>query len=345
MPALPYFFPTRVVLIDDEPQVLRTSALLFGRRPEVSEVLSFPGAVEAEAHFARHTDPEGALDAFAAARCHDELDEVAGGAPRVLRTVEIDVSARPAAMAAAGRELVSVIVCDFAMPQIDGLQFFARHRDAAVRRVLLTALCDEQRAVRAFNQGLIHQFVHKADAAGPRGLERVLTDQMEQFFRFRTAHLAAALVLGPGGQFLSQPDVPRLLQRVMREWGFREYFFSVNPTGFLLRRQAGQQAPANERLLVLADAHEFERVARVVHEIEGPAALGRALLARELMPVGRDGMPIYEAGERWAQQAVVPQVQDGSEPLFWDLLQVPEVVGVERVVQGAGPGKDGTRPA
>jgi CheY-like chemotaxis protein len=311
----PIFFPTRVLLIDDEPQVLRMTARLFRQRPEVADVITFADAPSALAFIDEQRARLPALDAFAAARVRDEFDDD-GPLPVVRRQVEIELAAVTGVLDAPARhELISVIVCDYAMPVMDGLEFFGRSAEPNTRRVLLTALCDEHRAVQAFNRGAIHHFVHKADAAGPRGLEAMLGEQARAFFRAHTSHLAAALALGPAGRLLVHPALPRLLQDVMQAGGHREYSFSAAPLGF---RLGGGARPAS---LVLADAGTYARTLRVVGEVEAPQALATALRARTILPVGRDGAPIYDAGDAWAAHAIVPQVADGAEPLHWAVIE------------------------
>lgn len=57
--------------------------------------------------------------------------------------------------------LSRVCVVDFSMPGMDGLQVLAELGDWPGSRVLLTGQADEQVAVRAFNRGLIDQFIPK----------------------------------------------------------------------------------------------------------------------------------------------------------------------------------------
>jgi len=57
--------------------------------------------------------------------------------------------------------LTRVCVVDFSMPGMDGLQALAELGDWPGSRVLLTGQADEQVAVRAFNRGLIDQFIAK----------------------------------------------------------------------------------------------------------------------------------------------------------------------------------------
>jgi CheY-like chemotaxis protein len=57
--------------------------------------------------------------------------------------------------------LTRVCIVDFSMPGMDGLQALSELGDWHGSRVLLTGQADEQVAVRAFNRGLIDQFIPK----------------------------------------------------------------------------------------------------------------------------------------------------------------------------------------
>jgi CheY-like chemotaxis protein len=57
--------------------------------------------------------------------------------------------------------LTRVAVVDYSMPGMNGLEALARLTDWPGSRVLLTGQADEQVAVRAFNEGLIDQFIPK----------------------------------------------------------------------------------------------------------------------------------------------------------------------------------------
>ncbi len=319
MTVLPLFFPTRVVLIDDEPRILRTTSLLLERLAAVAQVLCFERAQDALDHFARVRSGTVGRDPFPSIRARDDYrDGPNREAPRILRALDLSSCCLRAALDAALCDPVdSLVVCDYAMPQMDGIAFFERLPDPHVRRVLLTALCDERFAVQAFNRNQIHQFVHKADPSGPAGLVVLLTEQLRAFFRARTAATQAALAVGAGGEFLRHPGVGTLLDVVTRECGGRGFVFQPDPPGFLLHC-----GPGDYRLLALADDASLDRCARVVEEIDGPGALARALRAREVMSVGRDGRPIYEAHADWPAVALAPnrQGERGDAILFWAVI-------------------------
>lgn len=101
--------------------------------------------------------------------------------------------------------LSRVCVVDFSMPGMDGLQALAELGDWPGSRVLLTGQADEQVAVRAFNRGLIDQFIPKQTQDISRRLieavERLLFDahpRHAQTWRVTLTPEQAGLLRAPG---------------------------------------------------------------------------------------------------------------------------------------------------
>jgi CheY-like chemotaxis protein len=84
--------------------------------------------------------------------------------------------------------LSRVCVVDFSMPGMDGLQVLAELGDWPGSRVLLTGQADEQVAVRAFNRGLIDQFIPKQT----QDISRRLVEAVERLLF--TAHARHAQI-------------------------------------------------------------------------------------------------------------------------------------------------------
>ena len=84
--------------------------------------------------------------------------------------------------------LSRVCVVDFSMPGMDGLQVLAELGDWPGSRVLLTGQADEQVAVRAFNRGLIDQFIPKQT----QDISRRLVEAVEKLLF--TAHARHAQI-------------------------------------------------------------------------------------------------------------------------------------------------------
>jgi CheY-like chemotaxis protein len=74
----------------------------------------------------------------------------------------------------------TVIVIDYAMPSMHGLEVCQALRHLPIKKIMLTGEADDKIAVQAFNQGLIHKFIRKG---GPSAVvaDAILTLQRKYF--------------------------------------------------------------------------------------------------------------------------------------------------------------------
>lgn len=73
------------------------------------------------------------------------------------------------------KERVDVIISDFRMPGMDGIEFLyqARRHHPDIARVMLTAFADEELARRAISEAFVDEFISKA-ARPKEFLDRIL---------------------------------------------------------------------------------------------------------------------------------------------------------------------------
>lgn len=140
--------PGTVVFLDDDPDYLEMLALVLPRHWHLSLFLR---PTECISHLLQEP-PFWEADAWNQQQLVDLWREGKPLIPQVLaywsRYTERYALSR-------------VCVVDFSMPGMDGLQALAELGDWPGSRVLLTGQADEQVAVRAFNRGLIDQFIPK----------------------------------------------------------------------------------------------------------------------------------------------------------------------------------------
>ncbi len=60
---------------------------------------------------------------------------------------------------------LSVVISDYHMPQINGLQLCTEIKSPSLKKVLLTSVASDYMAVSAFNDGTIDQFIEKGQKA------------------------------------------------------------------------------------------------------------------------------------------------------------------------------------
>lgn len=199
--------------------------------------------------------------------------------------------------------LSRVVVVDFSMPGMDGLQALAELGDWPGARVLLTGQADEQVAVRAFNRGLIDQFIPKQTP----DISRRLVEAVERLLftsHARHAQTWRSTLKQEQSALLRSPGVDAWLSAFCaRQWV--EHVVIGEPFGVLGMDAAGRvgwlQLETHEGLAALAELAEVAGVpAPQVEEIRAGRQLANVELRQALsspapvalvdaVPVGEDG--------------------------------------------------------
>jgi len=151
-PILPYYHPTDIVVIDDDKQMLQT----LSRRLNLEKITHTTFA-----------DPREGLH-------HINTDQYRKSLVNRLTIIDEgrefpdSVSFNPLVFLKEAQQpqrhsQVSVLIIDYEMPGINGLEVCHQIENPHIRKVLLTGVADENLAIEAFNNGLIHQYIRKHD--------------------------------------------------------------------------------------------------------------------------------------------------------------------------------------
>jgi CheY-like chemotaxis protein len=130
-------------------------------------------------------------------------------------------------------EQVSVVVVDYDMPEIDGLEFCRNLKNKAVKKILLTGKADEQTAVRAFNEKTIDRFIRKQDDDVMARLNRAIAELQREHFEQVEHMLADALSVG-SHLFLRDPAFAERFAEISRGLGIVEHYLCCAPDGILM---------------------------------------------------------------------------------------------------------------
>lgn len=294
----PYFHPTSVVLVDDNESFLRSLAL------EVPSTMAFHGFTSPEAALEFLNEPidlPPLVDrCFRFSRGND--DEAVIHLDLGLIEQEINHLQR--------FRRVSVVLVDYAMPSIDGLQFCELMRDPYARRAMLTGVADEKLAVEAFNAGLIHRFIPKHKAIAVEALMAFIAELEREYFQQYLARLRTTLSLDPPG-FLVDPVIAVEVGRLMQEERVAEYYLVTDPPGFLMLRADGTVL----RLLLLdRDAHD--RQIHLVQTYGAPPDIRQGIEGGELAGLFSGDDPADYFGDEaypWAEKVVPARRIEGQQ--------------------------------
>ncbi len=151
-PSIPYFYmPTQIIVIDDNENYLNALQLTLS---EYYRVKAF-------------TNPQKALDYIQAqSEIHPTLQSCQENSEyEHAEHTNQNFNIQKISETIYNKERfnsTSVIIADYAMPGMNGLDLFAKIKEKTFKKMLLTGEADDKLAVMAFNHNMIDQFVKKS---------------------------------------------------------------------------------------------------------------------------------------------------------------------------------------
>lgn len=202
--------------------------------------------------------------------------------------------------------LTSLLIVDYAMPGLNGLDLVTSIGAHTARRLLLTGQADAGIGVAAFNAGLIQKFVPKAAAS----LGRELRASYAEMHRAASELAGRQLRLTLDQQqvsLLNQPAVISALQAKVEALGWEEYIVCGQPFGLL---GMGRSGPL--QWLQLETPESFAELAGMASAADLPVAQVEAVKAREAIAIidlwaqlRLDGPPPAAPAEGLCQQPLL----------------------------------------
>ena len=261
----PCHYPTTVCLIDDH-------------RPFI---ISLCGNLDQMVPFRLYTSPRAALDDI-----HEIKQAAAPGWPQCLdedfNNVSVDLNKNPLLFNYAKFHdevhninrfsQVSVVVVDYLMPEMDGLEFCRQLQDKNVKIILLTGAADEMVGVRAFNEGLIDRFILKNSKSMLKELNDSIRILQQQYFLDLAKPMKEAM-LCTELDFFHDPVFIDFFKTYCQEQEIAEYYLSCFPRGIYVVNQLGKMTflLVSDELTLRGDlirAKEYNAPAEMIAQLE-----------------------------------------------------------------------------
>lgn len=304
--VFPYFHPTTVVFVDDNLDFLGNLSL----------------QLDADLAYRLFDSPGKALDHLNNAARAKPLSErffaaEAGGGSSCDSVIRLD-------MASIEREMrnthrfgeTSVVMVDYAMPNMNGVEFCKRIRNPNVKKILFTGVADEYVAVSAFNEGLIDRFILKSERDVYEQVNVAIRDLQNAYIR-DTSHTISHVLTLRSHDVLLDPVFARFFRSLRDEHGIIEYYMSVRPDGFLLLNAEGRAT----RLIVLTD-DDLQLHGRIARDQGAPPELLAALERGDTVPyfeTASDGF-FHRECNNWRECLHPARVLEGRKRYHWALL-------------------------
>jgi len=214
----------------------------------------------------------------------------------------------------------SVLVVDYSMPQMNGLEFCEQLRHLPCKKILFTGAADEKIAVNAFNRGLIERYIKKSDERALDILEDEIATLQRAYFTDHSEALCEMVALH-SFNFLNDVAMAALVEQLRRKHGFVEHYLFPNPSGILFFDKRGRA-----RLMMIETEQGMRAQYEIARDSDAPPSLLNALHERRVLPFfwDGDGMYSHAVGGNWHRYCLEPQVCEGRERYYWALFDLPQ---------------------
>ena len=212
----------------------------------------------------------------------------------------------------------SVLVVDYSMPQMNGVQLCEALAHLPCKKILFTGVADEKVAVDAFNRGLIDRYIKKSDDDALDKLETEIVALQREYFAARSDPLRELLALH-NYTFVADPAFVALVKGLLKEHAIVEHYVFSNPAGILMYDSDGQA-----QLMVVETEASMTSHYEVACDNEAPQSLLVALRERCIIPWFREGDGMYSAdfANGWHKYIAPAQVCQGEQTYYWALFKV-----------------------
>ena len=219
------YFPNTVMFVDDSKDFL----------------LNFTLQLDEHIAFAMHSSPFDALEAVHKGHQSGQINQRvlteyldASGCPMTNYTVNLDLAAIHFEVYNPQRfSEVSVVVVDYAMPGMNGLEFCHKMENSPVKRILLTGRADEKVAVQAFNDGIIDMYIEKQNPNITQLINESIAKLQMRYFQ-HMSDIVTKMLTVKSPNCLHDPAFIEVFNNIVKENNIFEYYLTENSGSFLM---------------------------------------------------------------------------------------------------------------
>lgn len=153
-------FPTNIVIIDDDEEFLNSLALSLHSKGISAKTFVEPQKALSFINTHNVLDLDKSYNTSVDISDHSSVYETKTDLSAIVKQI----------LSESHFKQLSVVISDYHMPFMNGLQLFDNIKSSSIKKVLLTAVAGDDTAVAAFNDGTIDKFISKG--------ERYLSDKL-----------------------------------------------------------------------------------------------------------------------------------------------------------------------
>ncbi|MES2203975.1 MAG: hypothetical protein V4496_02015 [Pseudomonadota bacterium] len=221
-----FYFPTQIILIDDDAGFLK---ILASKLSENFLVKTFNNPNDALAYLQEKQSLQNIINP------NTLVDEELEFGERYLSLSKMNALAENKTK----YEMATVIISDYIMPEMNGVEFFEKISNVPVMKILLTGNADLDLALYAFNRGVVDKFLVKKSQKLLTEVEESIIACQHGFFRKYSYPLLSSLSL-PNDSMLNTNALSTQLEKIIQDYDIVEYYLIDNIGSYLLITKTGK---------------------------------------------------------------------------------------------------------
>ncbi len=209
----------------------------------------------------------------------------------------------------------SVVIVDFSMPNLNGLDLCSQITSPNCKKVLLTGVANEKQAIHALNSDLIDFYIGKNEEDLSNRLNAIVnTLNLRHFMDLIPISHHDAMIQTP---FIFDSEFADYFEQVCDDLNVVEYYYVTNPGGFLLIDKLG-----NMKRLIVQTQQDYEQSLNDIIARGAPDECIEQLKQTTLMPFFQDEDGVFQASylADWQQHTYPVTVVEGKEPYLCALV-------------------------
>lgn len=266
------YYPTTVAIIDDNSNFLNSFKLELLNTANIATQL-FDNPQTALKFFTQEYQPHFFLE-----RCITHLEEEQSDH----RIIDFDLKEIYQEIYNPSRfDQISVIIVDYAMPGLDGLSLCRSITHKNIKKIMLTGEADEQIAIKAFNEGIIHKFVRKDDPDFTHSINVAVQEFQSHFFQELSEMIVTVLTKDPTRPpaLLDDPVFIDFFSNLVRDLNVAEFYLTDSFGSFMFLTEEGEMSWLTiknaEEMLAWSEIARYASAPKAIYE---PIKMGKKIL-------------------------------------------------------------------
>ena len=314
-----YYYPTTVLLLDDSEDFLTNFSLQLQNKLAV-KLYSRPQSALA---YLKNLDDSSHVSY----RVFSNAQDNGGANPVTNHTVNLNLSSikdeiyNPKRFAE-----VAVVIIDYDMHSLNGLEFCRKLGNTPIKRILLTGKADEKIAVQAFNEGLIDHFIQKSNRDVIALVEENIERLQRQYFE-DTSNDIRFMLSKQAAPFVNDPIFIEFFQDICKKNDIVEYYLAEITGSFLLL-----DANANASWLVVKCYEDLSIHYEFAQDNNAPDHVLAEIRSGNKIPFAwnADDYFQFKTKEEWEAHVYPADEIKGKDVYYYALIKDPYNNGVDK---------------